>query len=829
MTENSNDRIAPAERATVKETAKSDDSLFNRMHEQPNNSASETRQASGLDSKNSSSGKADASSDTSSVNSLYKRVVKEAKDDLLLAGEKLGFYPVKDRPSQTNSEARKMLEPLILTDDNKGINKIQDGNLRSAASGEAGASLKPLDDVKDAFKNISKNAYISNEAALAAVANRLADDPALTKMLTDQLGQITKGSINKAMRADLGQSVITAEHRAGSPRIAELNEEQRQSLDFVRTHIDGASAAAAAIETASGIKHVGSLASTIDAGISEKMLSGMSSNDLATAAESIGKAARAGGQRIWDIATQQIQHNIKAGGENSDGKTTQAETGNNNYKPKTSDSTNIETKGSELQKAPAADSTTEGNTAAWEKQSSSEKAATKEKVAEVRENTPQIADGEFSSVAKDVIEKIDTEHKGYVTKEQLARALEDPQFRGKEAQALAAMYQNFDKMHNLSKHEGWIDRKSINAGDLEKFDQIQKDQNERISEAYQMKHWAEENLSKYDNNGNNPLTKSQIEKFINDPNTPEEDKKALQLIDKHYSEMGHFWERGVTKEAIQNFSDTVWKDSADAKLVNGVWASTWNVQKGQGPEISHDLYGDSNNPLNSINPGAIRQGSIGDCYFESALAAVATSNPELIKNAIKDNGDGTYTVTFPGAKDEPITVKAPTEAEQGLYNHGSPNGLWASVMEKAYGEYCQKHFWRRGPFNLGGGNSPTEGADGGGRTSGSTKLLTGSDTSTNTTTFSSQASIAANLEKAFAGNPPKAVTAGINNGFSRQTSDQFYVGHAYSITGFQPDGKGGGMITIRNPWGGKDDTTDGTISIPLEKFMKNFSDITFQQ
>ncbi len=47
------------------------------------------------------------------------------------------------------------------------------------------------------------------------------------------------------------------------------------------------------------------------------------------------------------------------------------------------------------------------------------------------------------------------------------------------------------------------------------------------------------------------------------------------------------------------------------------------------------------------------------------LAAVAQMTPEIIKKMIVDNKDGTYTVTFPGNKDEPITISAPTETERG--------------------------------------------------------------------------------------------------------------------------------------------------------------------
>ncbi|MGC4113421.1 MAG: C2 family cysteine protease [Myxococcales bacterium] len=47
-----------------------------------------------------------------------------------------------------------------------------------------------------------------------------------------------------------------------------------------------------------------------------------------------------------------------------------------------------------------------------------------------------------------------------------------------------------------------------------------------------------------------------------------------------------------------------------------------------------------------IKPEDVQQGQLGDCYFPAAIAALAKSQPEVLQNMIKENGDGTYTVTF---------------------------------------------------------------------------------------------------------------------------------------------------------------------------------------
>ncbi|MBL9039566.1 MAG: hypothetical protein JNG84_13690, partial [Archangium sp.] len=47
-----------------------------------------------------------------------------------------------------------------------------------------------------------------------------------------------------------------------------------------------------------------------------------------------------------------------------------------------------------------------------------------------------------------------------------------------------------------------------------------------------------------------------------------------------------------------------------------------------------------------VSPGDVRQGALANCYFPGAIAAVAATNPEVIRDMVKDNGNGTYTVTF---------------------------------------------------------------------------------------------------------------------------------------------------------------------------------------
>lgn len=90
------------------------------------------------------------------------------------------------------------------------------------------------------------------------------------------------------------------------------------------------------------------------------------------------------------------------------------------------------------------------------------------------------------------------------------------------------------------------------------------------------------------------------------------------------------------------------------------------------------LYGTSGSP----SVLSVRQGELGDCWFESAMVCLAAFDPNYIKSMITFNGNGIYTVTLQqGGAANYVTVDddLPTSA-----NSANNNGKWASLIEKAY-------------------------------------------------------------------------------------------------------------------------------------------------
>lgn len=212
------------------------------------------------------------------------------------------------------------------------------------------------------------------------------------------------------------------------------------------------------------------------------------------------------------------------------------------------------------------------------------------------------------------------------------------------------------------------------------------------------------------------------------------------------------------------------------------------------------------------------QGQVGDCYFISALAAVAWSRPEALARALTVNRDGTYTVTFhqrrPGeARPTPIqvTVDGTFAQQHGRLEYAAAREtreLWPLIFEKAYAA------WKGGYDAIEGGMAAT-----------ALEALTGT-----TPDFFPVASdldarqLWARLEAACAGTG--AVVA-LSKAW--EPSERGIVAdHAYTVLGVE-ERNGERLVTLRNPWGerepGHDGRDDGVFSLPLSKFMTSFATV----
>lgn len=202
-----------------------------------------------------------------------------------------------------------------------------------------------------------------------------------------------------------------------------------------------------------------------------------------------------------------------------------------------------------------------------------------------------------------------------------------------------------------------------------------------------------------------------------------------------------------------------------------------------------------------IEPNDITQDQLGDCYLLSAMASLAQEHPEQIEKMIKDNGDGTYTVTFHRevpddsplgklfnrTRDEEfqITVDLTVPSNGAHAKPGDTDDatkakeVWPLVLEKAYAEYKQSY-----------------GAMDGGSPADALYTLTGKK-APRTDISSVSAQDIENYDKD--GRPMVVDTCGAD---AKALETYGLVGgHAYSVKGIKTDADGKKYVLLYNPWG----------------------------
>lgn len=230
------------------------------------------------------------------------------------------------------------------------------------------------------------------------------------------------------------------------------------------------------------------------------------------------------------------------------------------------------------------------------------------------------------------------------------------------------------------------------------------------------------------------------------------------------------------------------------------------------PDTTHDgkvhkaEYADFGNQVfdNGAQLEDIQQGYLADCYLVAAMGAVAMQRPDLIEKMIKDNGDGTATVTLytdgtalaaPGhgkPVDVRISMKLPSaNGSNPTYARSKSKELWPSLIEKAY------------VAQFGGGDY--QGINAGGSPGDAMSAIMGTASNGFSTSSLDAKECVEQLETMLkAGKPTVAASFGKddakNNTALQKLSDEknVHAWHAYVVK--KADSKSG-MVTLFNPWG----------------------------
>jgi hypothetical protein len=230
-------------------------------------------------------------------------------------------------------------------------------------------------------------------------------------------------------------------------------------------------------------------------------------------------------------------------------------------------------------------------------------------------------------------------------------------------------------------------------------------------------------------------------------------------------------------------------------------------------------------------PTDVQQGQLGDCYFPSAMAALTQNNSATVQNMIKENGDGTYTVTFKEKdwatgkfKDVPIKIDGDLYVRSWggpLYGAtlGADKGektmeLWFPLVEKAYAQ------WKGSYNDIGSGGLSNDVFE----------AVLGKDGQYMNVSPGSEDRVFATIKKAIDAKAPVSAGTHGEDQESLYTNTGVYADHSYSILGYE-EKNGEKYVQLRNPWGESEPAgngpNDGIFLLPIKEFTKLYSSVMY--
>lgn len=264
----------------------------------------------------------------------------------------------------------------------------------------------------------------------------------------------------------------------------------------------------------------------------------------------------------------------------------------------------------------------------------------------------------------------------------------------------------------------------------------------------------------------------------------------LGLSRPRYDDADGYWD-GV------NWWDKLWGDHPGG--------NPWTDGGPEGGELFTREAGDSD----IISENDIHQGYLGDCYFLASLGAIAKQNPDIIRNMIKPNANGTYTVTF--YKDgKPVEITVTPEYPH--YKNGGPvfanpaegdgnaQEQWPLIVEKAYAQY-------KGTYGDIEGGWPHDAM---------TEITGQPSHSQSSGDVHSAGDVQHLLDQ---GQSVCANTKGDSDKEFISSDPKIVAGHSYMVVGTH-DGK----VVLRNPWG-DGASAPTTVEITVDQFHQYFDSL----
>jgi hypothetical protein len=253
-----------------------------------------------------------------------------------------------------------------------------------------------------------------------------------------------------------------------------------------------------------------------------------------------------------------------------------------------------------------------------------------------------------------------------------------------------------------------------------------------------------------------------------------------------------------------------------------VYLDKFNDQTGKSTNGMH--YGTPSDPLFTGKPLGedIYQGQFGDCWFIASLTATAQTNPEFLRNGIKENPNGTLSVRVwdKDGNQRWVTMNRDLPLDQsgnpvGAHGDGS---TWVAYYEKAFAIVYEGD---KGGAPDGKGNDKrydkseqgTYGALEWDYTDKAPPYVTGHDSNGIGTSYD-------DVKKSFDSGHPVIVASNstkdnVPSNWSQQQKDAYVSRHVYYVKSVSDD-----KVVLGNPWG----PDSATVTVTKDEFKKLFED-----
>lgn len=447
---------------------------------------------------------------------------------------------------------------------------------------------------------------------------------------------------------------------------------------------------------------------------------------------------------------------------------------------------------------------------------------------ENQRDLPQITIEDFVENSERLMKKIDLDKDRRVSEQEMSIAVDNPYINGKDAQTLAAIYRISDYTEN-------IHQETFNPFRQIETDRIGKDL-QTLLDLGSRAHAKDGplnviSMTDVDQNNDSLIDRGELARARKSDSGVE----LVALTKFFYKEEQRAVREGkafagIADEQLEQFNRVIGVANINApRIADHAIKRTAEVQRNS---VSTEVFADKNNPLESISADAIHQGALGNCYLQAALAGVATQKPELIRDMIQDVGHGVYKVTFPGDKENPVYVNAPSDLNIGIFNKGGAHGTWPNILEKAYGRHKQQ---QNGTMETTRGDA--KGTDGGGQPKDLIALLTGSE--------AERQAINSSLVEMNKDNPKyierniKGIVDALNDGRVVTTatgkvddSNNFGVPEYHALTvinSFERDGKT--YLSVRDPWNSDSRSRNnekGVFELEALEFLRAFDSFSYE-